>query len=246
MPPFAGFWSKDEILLFAYDKSPVLWVVGLVTALLTAYYMTRQVIMVFFSEARWESHAEEHGAHGEFKPHESPGDHARSRSWSSPALSIVGGAISACRSTGAKHLERWLEPVVEGAEHHLSNAAEDIKWVLAAIAVVGAVVGHPRRHRGLPEEEGQGDRTHHPRQRLVLRPGASAPSWAARAARPSTTSRGSTRTWSTGPSTAPRSVSARWAVSLRKAQTGFVRNYALSIGVGVVALLGWFLIRGVL
>ena len=33
---------------------------------------------------------------------------------------------------------------------------------------------------------------------------------------------------------------------LRKAQTGFVRNYALSIGVGVVALLGWFLIRGVM
>ena len=34
--PFAGFWSKDEILLFAYDKSPVLYFVALVTALLTA------------------------------------------------------------------------------------------------------------------------------------------------------------------------------------------------------------------
>jgi NADH-quinone oxidoreductase subunit L len=74
VPPFAGFWSKDEILLFAYDKSPVLYVVGLVTALLTAYYMTRQVIMVFFGEARWHDAHEEHGAHGEFSvsPHESP------------------------------------------------------------------------------------------------------------------------------------------------------------------------------
>ena len=54
VPPFAGFWSKDEILLFALDKSPVLWALGLVTALLTAYYMTRQVIMVFFGEARWK------------------------------------------------------------------------------------------------------------------------------------------------------------------------------------------------
>ena len=65
VPPFAGFWSKDEILLFAYDKSPVLWALGLVTALLTAFYMTRQVIMVFFGKARWNDKAAEHGAHGE-------------------------------------------------------------------------------------------------------------------------------------------------------------------------------------
>ena len=57
VPPFAGFWSKDDILLVAYDKSPVLWAVGLVTALLTAYYMTRQVIMVFYGKARWHDRA---------------------------------------------------------------------------------------------------------------------------------------------------------------------------------------------
>ena len=57
MPPFAGFWSKDEILLFSLDKSPALYVIGLVTALLTAYYMTRQVIMVFFGEAHWKDQA---------------------------------------------------------------------------------------------------------------------------------------------------------------------------------------------
>ncbi len=72
MPPFAGFWSKDEILLYSLAKSPALYVLGLVTAILTAYYMTRQVVMVFFGDAKWETHAEEHGAHGEFKPHESP------------------------------------------------------------------------------------------------------------------------------------------------------------------------------
>ena len=53
VPPFAGFWSKDEILLSAYDKSPALWAVGLVTALLTAFYMSRQVFMVFFGDERW-------------------------------------------------------------------------------------------------------------------------------------------------------------------------------------------------
>jgi len=65
VPPFAGFWSKDEILLFALDKSPVLYVLGLLAAVLTAYYMTRQIIMVFFGEAKWQDHAAEHGAHGE-------------------------------------------------------------------------------------------------------------------------------------------------------------------------------------
>jgi NADH-quinone oxidoreductase subunit L len=53
VPPFAGFWSKDEILLAAFHKSPALWAVGLVTALLTAFYMSRQVFMVFFGDARW-------------------------------------------------------------------------------------------------------------------------------------------------------------------------------------------------
>jgi NADH-quinone oxidoreductase subunit L len=52
-PGLSGFFSKDEILLYAYDKSPILWFVGIVTAVLTAYYMTRQVMMVFFGEARW-------------------------------------------------------------------------------------------------------------------------------------------------------------------------------------------------
>jgi NADH-quinone oxidoreductase subunit L len=63
VPPFAGFWSMDEILLFAYDKSPLLWALGLVTALLTAFYMSRQVFMVFFGDERWrESLDAEHSA----------------------------------------------------------------------------------------------------------------------------------------------------------------------------------------
>src|ERR1051325_1913841 len=67
VPPFAGFWSKDDILLAAWDKSPLLWLVGFVTALLTAFYMSRQVYMVFFGEERFE-HEGEHAVH----PHESP------------------------------------------------------------------------------------------------------------------------------------------------------------------------------
>ena len=53
VPPFSGFWSKDEILAYAYDVNPALWVVGLITALLTAFYMSRQVFMTFYGEYRY-------------------------------------------------------------------------------------------------------------------------------------------------------------------------------------------------
>ena len=57
VPPFSGFWSKDEILLFAWNADAIggkaLWAIGLVTALLTAFYMTRQVILVFFGRTRF-------------------------------------------------------------------------------------------------------------------------------------------------------------------------------------------------
>ena len=53
VPPFSGFWSKDEVLAYAYDVNIGLWVVGLVTALLTAFYMSRQVFMTFYGEYRY-------------------------------------------------------------------------------------------------------------------------------------------------------------------------------------------------
>jgi NADH-quinone oxidoreductase subunit L len=62
--PFAGFWSKDDTLDAAWHMSPVLWVVGAVTAVLTAYYMTRQVVLVFYGKSRWEEKAEVHAMAG--------------------------------------------------------------------------------------------------------------------------------------------------------------------------------------
>ncbi|MCP3991707.1 MAG: NADH-quinone oxidoreductase subunit L [Actinomycetia bacterium] len=57
VPPFSGFWSKDEILLLAWNAEDIggkgLWFVGLVTALLTAFYMTRQVILTFLGRTRF-------------------------------------------------------------------------------------------------------------------------------------------------------------------------------------------------
>jgi NADH-quinone oxidoreductase subunit L len=146
VPPFAGFWSKDEILLFTLASSPVLYVIGLITAILTAYYMTRQVLMVFFGEARWESHAEDQGAHGEFRPHESP------PVMLAPlvvlaGLSIVGGVIQlpsfGIIPKGWRHkLEDWLHPVVEPGEAVIKGtSAYDAKVWLAVLAIVCALSG---------------------------------------------------------------------------------------------------------
>jgi NADH-quinone oxidoreductase subunit L len=53
VPPFSGFWSKDEILAYALQDNVALYVIGLFTAGLTAYYMSRQVFLVFYGDARW-------------------------------------------------------------------------------------------------------------------------------------------------------------------------------------------------
>ena len=62
IPPFAGFWSKDDILssVWAYhgQLGHLLWAVGFLTAGLTAYYMSRQVALVFFGQERWRQSAE--------------------------------------------------------------------------------------------------------------------------------------------------------------------------------------------
>jgi NADH-quinone oxidoreductase subunit L len=122
-----------------------LYLVGLVTALLTAYYMTRQVVMVFFGEAHWKDRAAEHGAHGDVKPHESP--------WVMlgplvvlAVLSTVGGFIQMPFSETTRRLEHWLHPVVEPAEgigeaHIDGTWADEHIFLLAIIALSVAIIG---------------------------------------------------------------------------------------------------------
>ncbi len=53
VPPFSGFWSKDEILAGAWNNNKLLWALLLFAAMLTAFYMSRAVFMTFFGEKRW-------------------------------------------------------------------------------------------------------------------------------------------------------------------------------------------------
>ena len=132
VPPFAGFWSKDEILLAAWEQKnigPLLWVVGLITALLTAYYMSRQVILVFFGDQRWDEDAH---------PHES--------SWTMTiplcvlaGAAIVGGAINLPLVKDWLVLEHFLEPIFNDPHHFSSGTIT--KVALAMISVCAAVAG---------------------------------------------------------------------------------------------------------
>ena len=142
VPPFSGFWSKDEILLGAWEVGgalgPILWAVGLVTALLTAYYMSRQVFLVFFGEARWNDHLEE-GEH-EIEPHESPWT-----MWVPLAVlsvaAVIGGAMNLPVLKWWLHLEHFLEPVFEYGDLHHFTSSTSTKIGLAVVAVVVGAIG---------------------------------------------------------------------------------------------------------
>jgi NADH-quinone oxidoreductase subunit L len=139
IPPFAGFFSKDEILWKAFSSSPngwIFWAIGLITALMTSFYMFRLLFMTFFGERReanisdaaahaHDAHAAtaSHGGHGDHHgdPHESP--------WVILAplvllaiLSTVGGWVGVPHSMGGNnHFEKFLAPVFE---HEEAPAAE--------------------------------------------------------------------------------------------------------------------------
>ena len=239
VPPFAGFWSKDDILLAAYDKSPVLWFVGLVTALLTAYYMTRQVIMVFYGEARWHDAHDEHGAHGDLQPHESP--------WIMVAplvvlagLSTVGGGLNLPFSHKTERLASWLEPVVGG--HESDTAKLPLALIATAIGLVGIflaylVYARKKAKAFEPAILEQGWMYDQSVSAFMGGPGRKsfqALSWF-------------DRNVIDGAVNGVGRLVRGTAGEVRKVQTGYVRQYAAALGVGVVLLLAWFVIvRGVL
>jgi len=244
VPPFAGFWSKDEILLYVYANNRGLYVVGLITALLTAYYMTRQVIMVFYGEAKWKDHAHDHGAHGDFEPHESP------KIMLFPlivlsVLSVIGGAMQLPFTKKLHFLEHWLAPVVEESEADIHHTwAYENKYVLLVIAVLIAATGIAAAFAVYAKKKAKAIEPRVLEQawfydagaaKLVGGPGRAAfnaVAWA-----DSHIVDGAVN----GTATLVRGI----ASQVRKSQSGFTRVYAALMAVGAVALLAWFLYRGV-
>ena len=150
VPPFAGFWSKDEILAGAWNSNKLLWALLLFAAMLTAFYMSRAVFMTFFGEKRWGDAVKTEGpdikgtetvedAHESVRPHESPPTMLLPLV-ALAMLATVAGVINLPFVKSTHFLEKWLEPSLYHNEATLGFAG-GTKWVLAAVAIVAGLVG---------------------------------------------------------------------------------------------------------
>ncbi|MBA3972004.1 MAG: NADH-quinone oxidoreductase subunit L [Bacteroidetes bacterium] len=134
--PFSGFFSKDEILAHAWEHNKLLWVLGILGALMTTFYMFRLYFLTFKNKFRG-THEQEHHLH------ESP------KSMTIPlivlaVLSVVGGLIGIPEVLGGHHyLEEFLSPVFEASSfrlvHHLSHNTEYILMGTATVVMIAAI-----------------------------------------------------------------------------------------------------------
>jgi NADH-quinone oxidoreductase subunit L len=139
IPPLSGFFAKGDILDNAFARYPALWAVGLVTAALTAYYMTRLFVLTFYGEDRWKKAGSSHGDEGAgAEPHESPGVMALPLVVLA-ALALVGGLLDLPGHLSFDPLG-WLAPVFGGALYQ-AHQSPGTQWVLAVVDAVVAVGG---------------------------------------------------------------------------------------------------------
>ncbi|WP_084255609.1 NADH-quinone oxidoreductase subunit L [Nocardioides sp. J54] len=223
-PPFSGFWSKDKIIETALVENPVVGVCALLGAGITGFYMTRMMLMTWFTNKRWATDAH---------PHESPAV------MTIPlivlaALSALGGLMLA-----GNWIVDWLSPVVGHAEHEeppipvILVTLITIAVVAAGVALAWLLVGKQQVPRVAPADVSfatkaaradlYGDAIN---DTLVVNPGKAA-------------TRGSVgidRTLVDGLFTGGATVVAGTGELLRRLQNGYVRSYALGILGGAVLL----------
>jgi len=232
VPPFAGFWSKDEIIHAAWAEHPIAGFAALVGAGVTAFYMTRMMAMTFYGKARWDD-----GVH----PHESPAV------MTIPMIILaLGSAVAGYLMLYTANIEEWLAPVT-GYEEVDGIATPVMIAMTLTVVVVGVVIGWRQyAMREVPRvaptqvsaltvaarHDLYGDAVN---EALFMRPGQHL-----------------TRTlvWTdnkivdgavNGTAAGIGGLSAR----MRRWQTGYVRSYALTMLLGVVVL-GAVLALGVL
>ncbi|MBA3021653.1 NADH-quinone oxidoreductase subunit L [Propionicimonas sp.] len=123
-PFFAGYFSKDHIIEAAFGHSAWAGVAALLGAGITAFYMTRLMLMTFFGEKRWRE-----GVH----PHESP------KTMTIPLIilgffSIIGGALMNF------WIQEWLEPATGGHPHELTLVPTLVGWLTMAVVAAGVAI----------------------------------------------------------------------------------------------------------
>ena len=272
VPPLAGFWAKDEVLsraFFAGDYG--VWIVGTAAALLTAFYMTRAAWLVFFGNERFQAAdpaeaAEEHGFSLEsptvpayvppkpprltHPPHESP------VTMTFPIVALAGlaaiGGILSLPFKGVEFLTDWLDPVfADASKIDVTSfaAATTLEGISVVFAIVGLAIALAWYRRGIPSPEGDplperlgvaGRLFQHAYYfdeiiaNLVRGPVYRFADWLNRGF-----DLGIIDGAVNGVATLVRESGGR----LRRVQTGLVRNYALGVVLGAVALLVFLAVR---
>jgi NADH-quinone oxidoreductase subunit L len=127
IPPFSGFWSKDEIIHAAFERNWVIGAAAILAAGITGFYMTRMIAMTFFGKKRWEDDAH---------PHESP------------AVMTIPLVILAIGSTFLGmallfwgNIEEWLEPVVGYESVPTPLPTFFYIAVTLVVVIIGAIIG---------------------------------------------------------------------------------------------------------
>ena len=232
IPPFAGFWSKDEIIKAAFDRSVFVGLVTLIGAGITAFYMTRMMSMTFFGTARWED---------DVHPHESP------LTMTVPMMILaVGSAAGGMLLLFWGNIETWLEPVVGFQEATNAPSAAVLMPTTILIVLIGAYIGFRKYAlQAVPVDAPQnvsfatraaradlyGDAFN---EAVFMRPGQ----WLTR------TLVYVDRKVVDGAVNGTAGVIGLFAASLRRIQNGYARSYALTmlIGFTIVMAVG-FLVR---
>ena len=230
VPPFAGFYSKDKIIETAFNAGGVQGVIfggaALLGAVITAFYMTRVMLLTFAGNKRWASDAH---------PHESP-----FLMWAPMAVLAIGSVASGYLLYSGKAIVKWLAPVVDKDHHeHVEFLPPIVVTTLAIVAVLIGVSIALLKYRGEQSDSAPSDVSIWTRfarrdllqddanEFLFMRPGQEV-------------TKALVVTDERVIDGAVRGVAASAVGSargLRKLQTGYVRNYALLILIGAAVIL---------
>ena len=246
--PFAGFFSKDEILYQAWLRGgPLVWMAGVIGAFMTAFYMFRLYFLTFHGRSRVPEEAKHH-------LHESP------NSMTGPlmilaVLSVIGGFVQVPILAGGQRLDQFLEPVfadavdLAPAAHAASAAGAEVGLMVISlvVALMGIFVAYkfyvadPELPRRLAEQMRGA-------YRLVFNKYWVDEIYESFVVQP--IYRGSVRLWERfdaavidGAVNGVGRQIERGAELLRLAQTGYVQVYALILTLGAVVLIGYLALR---
>ena len=229
VPPFAGFYSKDKIIETAFNaggtKGILVGGAALLGAAITAFYMTRVIVLTFTGTKRWDDEAH---------PHESP-----SLMWIPMVILAVGSVASGFLFNSGHALVNWLAPVVNAAGVHSEKEflpATTISLMALGVVAVGVAIAITK-YRTVPVEAPAGNiLTKIVRRdllqddfndRVLVRPGQALTRFFV----------GMDNSFIDGIVRGVGGVIALTSTNLRRIQNGYVRSYALIMVVGVLALL---------